>query len=1187
MHSNRYQIALIALGVFATAGMGVFFYRELNPEYRIYQNDYSALEQFRSTYTGDPPPVFKEGIKQIVIEREDKGPAVIDRCTSCHVALQFPHFSPTKVSRDADGKPRYDEHGIPIQELNKEYIWSKLDQRIAELRDGSVNEQLAAEGDHAKVQRRLNEAEHLSSLKTVDVGGNIYDVTKVLAMHPLIGMETRPFEFHPVETYGCTSCHNGNGRGLTTERAHGPVFDGHYEAEFVGYVPQFLEKDQENDPQFSKVFNSKPGHELLFQTMPIYVGSLIQSKCIQCHVTASSFMGNPDFSMKALSREDHSLLDSIQSLSANDKNKELVQDLSSEIDLLTYNYHRGMELYLAQACYACHRISGFSRGGVGPELTQEGKAYPWYVKQKITWPQSDLKTSTMPNMKIDHEEVEDLMTFVLGQVGENKSISPTAYISGLQQWEAGRKLPWEKPITPAQMLDLKYSMTVFATEGCAACHRLKGYDSDVGFVLEKGKEVSYEALYQEKEWFRKMFPEEITGSQIVKTIDRNASEIDRRIVPDVRNGSILEDIEKSHPKILESFYSPLKYAKRAKNKELENDPIALKEWKNRIHRIMMMFIQEYGLGRMIGPRPNWTGVYHTDEWLMEHFRNPSGHVPRSIMPVLPFDDTKFYALTHMLDVLGIRNRNEVRAVWDHYGFSPEEAYHLHCAQCHGDYKQGNGPVAEWIYPIPKNLGDARFLRDLTKAEAINSIIHGVKGTPMPPWGEAVRKPGVNGVPVLSLEEVKALVDWLYSSLPGESGSNGGSSPKWLYSPKDAIDELRREGNMHLLKFSEDHAIIQNQPSVENLQVASLKQQDSEAASNNELEAYFDVVPNPISKKEKNLYYIKKSFYTTENIEKGSEFFLLNCAACHGKEADGSGLRAEAMHDAKPRMLTNLDWIETHDDLRLLRSIKYGVPGTAMTPWGDFTSSLQRMQLVMFIRSLSEQSEMRKQLSEAIYHAFDESVYQVDLGRSLYYPQLAEFEKKQEAIHRQREILYDKVKETGFSSKEAVDLYEQELRLFADIKRLKTMDEKYLKLKNLIIKEKEVYDNIGKSLIQNEGQEISFRQFLQALVLLNESYFFADGQLFYQFTNEKAHQLEEIENQLESTIQNQINGSERDKQITEGQVVSSERTHFLAGINSRIDSLRKLRKTIHSGFQESIRLRKEQAEAYQQLKPTAK
>ena len=49
---------------------------------------------------------------------------------------------------------------------------------------------------------------------------------------------------------------------------------------------------------------------------------------------------------------------------------------------------------------------------------------------------------------------------------------------------------------------------------------------------------------------------------------------------------------------------------------------------------------------------------------MEHFHNPSSHVARSIMPVFPFDDSKFYALTHMLNAIGILNRNQVREIWE-------------------------------------------------------------------------------------------------------------------------------------------------------------------------------------------------------------------------------------------------------------------------------------------------------------------------------------------------------------------------------------------------------------------------------------------------------------------------------------------------------------------------------------------
>ncbi len=107
---------------------------------------------------------------------------------------------------------------------------------------------------------------------------------------------------------------------------------------------------------------------------------------------------------------------------------------------------------------------------------------------------------------------------------------------------------------------------------------------------------------------------------------------------------------------------------------------------------------------------------------------------------------------------------------------------------------------------------------------------------------------------------------------------------------------------------------------------------------------------------------------------------MNCAVCHGNEGDGSGNRAATMSDAKPMMLTNLNWIRTRDDLRLLRSIKYGVPGTAMTPWGDFTSSLLRMQLVIFIRSLTEEQDQQAKLSTALYETFATALQTIDEAR---------------------------------------------------------------------------------------------------------------------------------------------------------------------------------------------------------------
>lgn len=1317
MRADTYQILLITAGVAVTALFGAFLYREIFPEYKIYQNDYAALEEFRSTYTHQPLPAFQTGIKQIVIEREDKGPATIDRCISCHVALQVPYFSPTKIAYDLNGNIVRDQEGHPLLIQNDDYIWLKLDEKIAELRDENIIQHLQGQGKSKEIDQRLEEAANYEALKTAHVGDQVYDVTKVLAMHPLIGNETYPFQFHPIEEYGCISCHNGNGRGLVTDKAHGPVFDGQYEAEDLGHTRHFTESDPKNDPRFARIFNDKPSDKLIFQTEPIYIGSLIQAKCVQCHQTtgvkledANSSVSRlallrqqrvktlaeaydnekqtlidllklhqlienqgyektleglkeeaknyvlPAFQLehiasqikymerglksiqdeerrkeRVLNRLNRDLVDLLGSQSlvnslidiyriqgdkgvdsfleqhqyaqdargtlfvkgaALDLNQDLMQHaqeaeqsfsnavsdtklmsaLVSDVDELTRDFQRGKDLYISQACYACHRIAGFSRGGVGPELTRAGDHYPWYLKRKLMWPQGDLATSTMPNMHFDNMELEDLMTFLLSKKGNNQAVAKTSYHSAIQAWEAGRKVDWEKPISPAQMYDLRYSKSLFATEGCAACHRLQGFESNVGFAIEK-ENPAFDQMYEEQRWFKKLFPEvvhfshydeEMLGSEIVAALDKNAKEIDERIIDNVRQNSLLEEINEKHPEILESLYSPFRFAARAKNDEYqqliksEKDPkkaAQLREewqgWKKRVHRVLMMYIQTYGLGRLIGPHLNWSGIYRSDEWLMEHFRNPPAHVPRSIMPVFPFDETKFYALTHMINVLAAHNRNAVRQIWDKIGFDPSEAYEMLCAQCHGVGMVGNGVIAEWIYPIPKNLHNPEFLRNLTKEKAVDSIRHGIKGTPMPPWGEAAPdkleevKKISHDIPVLSSSEINFLVDWMFTGLSGGQVIREQTDvPKWQYTPEDVVKELGRET-----------------PSKE--------------------KEFFDIVPDP-NHKDQFQYYIKKELYTPQNIELGQKFFLINCAVCHGNEADGTGARSQAMQEAKPRMLTNLDWINSRDDLRLLRSIKYGVPGTSMTPWGDLTSSIQRLQLVIFIRSLSKEREQRGQLSEAMYQVFDAAQLAIENARIERNKQAEDLEEKFRRSRLQQENLERSIKEGKENPASVVQLYQQNLEMERTIKELKKQDQQLNLIKEKLKIERDLYFHIGVSIIGKELPESVLKNYLD-LIRLNQNRFIWEGQ--HLVINNDGNRLAKIRvdrQKIIDAMDEKISELARNKKILEGRIASSLQREELNVNQSEIEAYQKIKARLITDTEEALRLSEEQAEILRKI-----
>lgn len=1339
VRSDNYQYSLIALGVIATAFFGVFFYREIFPEYKIYQEDYIALEKFRSTYTHEEPPAFNIGVKQILIEPSDKGNAIVDRCISCHVAVQFPHFSETKVAFDINGQMLVDDRGRPVLIPNEDYIWGKLDKEILALEDGAVNSQLVSEGRSSEVAVRKKEAEKLKALKIANVGEHTYDVTKVLAMHPLMGKETRAFEYHPIEEYGCTSCHSGNGRGLTTAKAHGPVFDDQYEQEFMGHVPIFTESDDDNDPRFAKMFNGRPGAELLFQTEPILIGPLIQAKCAICHTTSKQaiesvvdianrvtekklkqqelvresfdrdrralialydlsaelnkvgskeliaklkekandfslvpeerkqaaaqlafisspfplekiqkvkelLIGSPDIAnslfaslvpnesdadkekaideylskhqadkgatgtlfakfvaMELEKNVEQHIKDIEQSFAQAVSDDKAIGAIASEIDLLTYNYSRGQRLFVSQGCFACHRIAGYTRGGVGPELTYAGQSDPWFIKQSIVWPQADLATSTMPNFGLDHEEIQDLMTFLLGQEGQEiKTSSEVNYKSVIQEWEAGRKLPWEKPISPLQMKDVDYGMKVFATEGCASCHRLEGYQANVGFAVEKDKKASFDEIYAQKEWFRKLFPEQIMGSQIVEVVDANFKQIDERIVDGVRSNTILEEIEKTHPKLLESFYTPFKFAKRVKNhhyKELiakesdESKKQTLKQeqkaWHDRIERLMLIYAQEYGVGRFICPKPNWSGIFRTDEWLMEHFKNPSSHTPKSLMPVFPFDDTKFYALTYMLDVIGMRNRGSLRAIWKNNGFNPALAFELLCAQCHGDFLQGNGPVGPWIYPIPKNLRSGEFLRNLTKEQVIASITHGVKGTPMPPWGEIAKDKPIkdDGGPMLTKQEIAKLADWIFSSLPGSNIIRGSQDvPKWHYNPEDVLKELEDEGGIDQLKEGVDKDLPKDPLLSINLRnshlIASLEPVFTGSKENAaQVSDIFDVYKDKDG--EKSLYRIKKKFYTKENLQQARQFFELNCAVCHGKEADGTGMRAGTMIEAKPRMLTNLDWIKTHDDLRLLRSIKYGVAGTSMTPWGDLTSSLQRIQLVMFIRTLSENRFMQDSLMQSLYSAFDTADLTIEHARAEAYAKLIEERAKYQQVRNTRDALYSGVNTNSNTSKQIMALYETEQKLLTDLKKSEGIDALFVDLKLQVKQEKELYMQAGHKLLQ-QGNDKDIANYNSLISKLNDRFKLVDGAISYNFSPENETAIETEGTALLKAIDAKIDELKEQKKQFENLKNQEADPLRLRDLNSKLQAISNLKNTMITALTNGRRIREKEQKTIEEI-----
>ena len=96
--------------------------------------------------------------------------------------------------------------------------------------------------------------------------------------------------------------------------------------------------------------------------------------------------------------------------------------------------------------------------------------------------------------------------------------------------------------------------------------------------------------------------------------------------------------------------------------------------------------------------------------------------------------------------------------------------------------------------------------------------------------------------------------------------------------------------------------------------------------------------------------------SAESAARGEQTFLLRCAGCHGRKADGKGPNSLDI-SPRPRNLRNHAFVTSVDDRRMFDSILYGVQGTAMPPWIDYGLSQNNAgDLVNFIRSLNKPNE---------------------------------------------------------------------------------------------------------------------------------------------------------------------------------------------------------------------------------------
>ena len=288
----------------------------------------------------------------------------------------------------------------------------------------------------------------------VDVWLEKNEFPQPFATHPHPGLYATASSPHPVEKFGCTICHDGNGSGTSVQNAeHSP-----------------------NDPhmgeEWANEYGWKSNH---FWEYPMQPSRFVESSCIKCHHNVTELGVNKEHGATAP------------------------------------KVHEGYQLIKKYGCFGCHEIHGYDAGKpigpdirlepqtegqakaiaedrnqiagqmrkVGPALTSVGqKTTKAFIQNWTELPKRFRPTTRMPQF-FDLTNQQDFYA---------KSVQ-SAELTAISQYLISKStnITLDKP-SPDYKPDPVAGKTAFMQQGCMNCHQHKAIDtlqSDFGPDLSR------------------------------------------------------------------------------------------------------------------------------------------------------------------------------------------------------------------------------------------------------------------------------------------------------------------------------------------------------------------------------------------------------------------------------------------------------------------------------------------------------------------------------------------------------------------------------------------------------------------------------------------------------------------------------------------------------------------------------
>ncbi len=151
-----------------------------------------------------------------------------------------------------------------------------------------------------------------------------------------------------------------------------------------------------------------------------------------------------------------------------------------------------------------------------------------------------------------------------------------------------------------------------------------------------------------------------------------------------------------------------------------------------------------------------------------------------------------------------------------------------------------------------------------------------------------------------------------------------------------------------------------------------------------------------------------------------------------------------------------------------------------------------------------------------------------------------------------------------------------------IKKLKAQDQQFFDLKSLLKQERDLYFNLGVSLIRKDVDESILQEYFAMIGLNAGRYKLQDHKLKFSEQETENVQIRQARQEMVNELDKKIGNLEKGRQAIEGKIASTHRSEELNANQAEIESYKKIRAKLITDTEEAMRLAAKQGEVVRGL-----